>query len=203
MQLPASVQYPLRHIRPTLAHHPLLPCQMMPLVSLPVADSILGYVGSTVTNSMRLLAKDTPLSIDRVQAARLYAGMLEVGGRKGHHACAAGDGVAATLMQLRLPDTLVMCETANLTLLNHTNTTRHTLNLQFGYFSRCLERECAARGIPIGSDSDAMIKLADSLGEEELRSMCSVQTADGWYSAVRFGRGCALLSGLLSSLLGS
>lgn len=50
----------------------------MPLVSLPVADSILGYVGATVTNSLRLLSKDTPLSIDRVQAARLYAGMLEV-----------------------------------------------------------------------------------------------------------------------------
>lgn len=54
--------------------------QLMPLVSLPVADSILGYVGATVTNSMRLLAKDTPLSIDRVQAARLYGGMLEVSG---------------------------------------------------------------------------------------------------------------------------
>jgi hypothetical protein len=54
--------------------------QLMPLVSLPVADSILGYVGTTVTKSMRLLAKDTPLSIDRVQAARLYAGMLEVRG---------------------------------------------------------------------------------------------------------------------------
>lgn len=55
--------------------------QLMPLVSLPVADSILGYVGATVTNSLRLLAKDTPLSIDRVQAARLYAGMLEVRSR--------------------------------------------------------------------------------------------------------------------------
>jgi len=55
--------------------------QLQPLVSLAVADSILGYVGATVTNSMRLLAKDTPLSIDRVHAARLYAGMLEVGGR--------------------------------------------------------------------------------------------------------------------------
>ena len=52
--------------------------QLMPLVSLPVADSVLGYVGATVTNSMRLLARDTPLSIDRVQGARLYGGMLEV-----------------------------------------------------------------------------------------------------------------------------
>jgi hypothetical protein len=52
---------------------------LMPLVSLPVADSILGYVSATVTTSMRALANDTPLSIDRVQAARLYAGMLEVG----------------------------------------------------------------------------------------------------------------------------
>jgi hypothetical protein len=53
----------------------------MPLVSLPVGDSILGYVSAAVTNAMRQLAKDTPLSIDRVQAARLYAGMLEVGRR--------------------------------------------------------------------------------------------------------------------------
>lgn len=30
-----------------------------------------------------------------------------------------------------------------------------------------------------------MIKLADSLTEEELRGMCSVQTADGWFAAVR------------------
>jgi hypothetical protein len=52
--------------------------RLMPAVSLPVADSILGYVGATVTNSMRSMAKDTPLSIDRVQAARLYGGMLEV-----------------------------------------------------------------------------------------------------------------------------
>jgi hypothetical protein len=52
--------------------------ELMPLVSLAVADGILGYVGATVTTSMRALAKDTPLSMDRVQAARLYAGMLEV-----------------------------------------------------------------------------------------------------------------------------
>lgn len=52
--------------------------RMMPLVSLAVADSILGYVGAAITNGMQRLARDTPLRIDRVQAARLYAGMLEV-----------------------------------------------------------------------------------------------------------------------------
>lgn len=29
-----------------------------------------------------------------------------------------------------------------------------------------------------------MVKLADTLEEDELKAMCSVQTADGWYSAV-------------------
>ena len=55
---------------------------------------------------------------------------------------------------------------------------------QFGYFSRCLESECLARGISLGPDSEAMIKLADALEEEELRGICSVKTADGWYAAV-------------------
>lgn len=68
--------------------------------------------------------------------------------------------------------------------------TRRTLEFpmqqQFGYFSRCLEAECLKRGISIGGDSATMIKLADSLPEDELRSMCTVQTADGWYSAVSF-----------------
>ncbi|KAI8464230.1 MAG: hypothetical protein J3K34DRAFT_441173 [Monoraphidium minutum] len=105
---------------------------LMPLVSLAAADGVLGYVNAAVTQGLRSLAKDTPLSIDRVQAARLYAGMLE-----------------------------------------------------FGYFSRGLEEECGRRGIPPGSDSEAMVRLADALPEEQLRSLCEVQTADAWFAAVR------------------
>ncbi|GBF90116.1 hypothetical protein Rsub_03249 [Raphidocelis subcapitata] len=105
---------------------------LMPLVSLPVADSVLGYVGATVTNGMRALTRDTPLSIDRVQAARLYAGMLE-----------------------------------------------------FGYFSRSLEAECVRQGVSVGADSEVMVRVADSLPEDDLKRMCQVQTADGWYTAVR------------------
>lgn len=55
---------------------------------------------------------------------------------------------------------------------------------QFGYFSAGLEAECGTRGIPLGSDSEAMVKVADGLEEDKLKAMCSVQTADGWYSAV-------------------
>ena len=46
---------------------------------------------------------------------------------------------------------------------------------QFGYFSRCLEEECEARGIPLGSDSAAMVALADQLPEDQLKTMCEVQ----------------------------
>jgi hypothetical protein len=35
--------------------------------------------------------------------------------------------------------------------------------------------ECGRRGIAMGNDSEAMIKLADALQEDELRSMCEVQ----------------------------
>ena len=152
----------------------------MPLVSLPVADSILGYVGAAVTNSMRLLAKDTPLSIDRVQAARLYGGMLEVRG-SAFRRC----GLELALELLRVfrvaalrvgawsppQPTLPRCDFP-------------IAATQFGYFSRCLESECLARGVSLGSDSEAMIKLADVLEEEELHGICTVQTADGWYAAV-------------------
>jgi hypothetical protein len=62
--------------------------------------------------------------------------------------------------------------------------TRRPSPTQFGYFSRCLEAECGTRGIPLDSDSEAMVKLADTLEEDELKAMCTVQSADGWFSAV-------------------
>jgi hypothetical protein len=74
----------------------------------------------------------TPLSVDRVEAARLYAGLLE-----------------------------------------------------FGYFAAALEAQCAAAGIPAGTDSSALIAFADKLPEQQLRQLCAVQSADGWWGAVR------------------
>lgn len=56
--------------------------------------------------------------------------------------------------------------------------TRNTSHApQFGYFCRGLEAECAQRGIQIGNDSEAMIRVADALPEDKLRSMCQVQVA--------------------------
>lgn len=74
----------------------------------------------------------TPLSVDRVEAARLYAGLLE-----------------------------------------------------FGYFAAALEAQCAAAGIPAATDSSALIAFADKLPEQQLRQLCAVQSADGWWGAVR------------------
>lgn len=76
-----------------------------------------------------------------------------------------------------------MCGSAFVGVSSFYHQSLHTSS-QFGYFSRCLEAECGARGIALGSDSEALIQVADALAEDELKAMCSVQTADGWYSAV-------------------
>ncbi|WIA35179.1 hypothetical protein OEZ86_003645 [Tetradesmus obliquus] len=106
-------------------------------VSPAVADAIVSYLASTFEGGdarmMDAAAPPvTPLSVDRLQAARLYCGLLE-----------------------------------------------------FGYFAAALEARCRTVGIQIGSDSAAMIAHADSLPEDELRRMCAVQSADGWWGAVR------------------
>jgi hypothetical protein len=165
----------------------------MPLVSLPVADSILSYVSAAVTSAMRQLAKDTPLSIDRVQAARLYAGMLEVGvvwglaegsrtsrlgargwggygpGLEGGTGLAAQPGAVSGKWghdRWLAPMPTLACAPP-------------PCPAQFGYFSRGLEAECESRGVAMGGDCEAMIKMADDLPEDELRSMCQVKVCGG------------------------
>ncbi len=86
------------------------------VVSRAVADAIAGFIGSTLAEGMGAQAPNTPINVDRVQAARLYAGMLE-----------------------------------------------------FGYFARALESECAASGVAAGTDSTTLISHADKLSEAELR----------------------------------
>jgi cytochrome c553 len=166
---------------------------LMPLVSLPVADSVLGYVGATVTNGMRALTRDTPLSIDRVQAARLYAGMLEVGAAPVARAALRqwlprlsprhqqqqqhgfGQAVHGRPSKLR---TLFACHGRSAA--NGCAPARpKKTTAQFGYFSRSLEAECVRQGVSVGADSEVMVRVADSLPEDDLKRMCQVQVRVG------------------------